>query len=167
MERTRVSGREYGALQTWFAIVTMTEQLAGILETRAKQAPPGTWRDLRMVAGKTQVIMDNLLRTVDQKKLAQIMQDLKHVRLYVRVEAPGIRTLPDVQYTYLRTETLNSLLNYMLGQECALCDKTPTEARHCPCRALIEDALPHDVGAVDSEHCKYSDLTLGIQEVKP
>ena len=164
-ERTRVSGHEYSALQTWFACMTMVEECGKILGARAKNAAPGTFRDIRMLPGKMQGVMDNLLRTVDEKKLAQIMQDLRHVRMYVRVEAPGIRTLPDRQFSYLDTRVLNDLLNYLIQSECLTCDKTPAEARKCPHRKLIEDALPHEIDARDTDHCKYSDLVLGIQEV--
>ncbi len=166
MERTRLSGREYSAIATWFALGVLSKEAGHVLAARAKQAAPGTYRDLRMLPKKLESVLDALIRTIDKKKVDQIMQDLEHVHMYVRVEAPGIRTIQNVQWSYLKTDTLNDLLNYMLGQECALCDKTPAEARHCRFRALIEDALPHDVGVMDDEHCKYSDLSLGIQEVK-
>ena len=160
-DKIPLSGREYAALQSLFAAVSNMSVLYPILEKRAKLVPD-LWRDMRLVQAKTDTMLERILRTVPLNKLRQINEELAHVQLYVKVEAPGIRTRKSEGFSYTPTAVLNDLLNYVCEHECLCCDKTAKESRKCEIRRMIEDALPHEVGHPDGEHCKFSDMVLGI-----
>lgn len=162
-EKMPLTGREYAALQSFFAAVSNMQVLLPILEKRAKLVP-GLWRDLRLIQAKTEAALPEILRTVPANKLRQINAELEHVALYVKVEAPGIRTRKSEGFSYTPTDTLNDLLNYVCEHECMLCDRTAAESRKCEIRRMIEGALPHEVGHPDGDHCKFSDMVLGIGE---
>ena len=159
-----VSGKEYLAIQHLFADASALVELTPIIRKRA-QLVPGLWRDLCMLKTKSQKVLEQIIDTVPMKKRQHMLKDIKNTNIYIRVEAPGIKTVKDKSFSYLPTDALNALLNHLLQQECAWCDKTGKEGRSCPYRKMIEDALPHTVGREeDGEHCKYSDIVLGLDE---
>ena len=159
----KLSGKEYGALQSLMAMVSYMEALLPFLERRAKTVP-GVWRDLMLIRKKCATCMDSLLVTIPPEKLQHIRADIEHTKIYVMVEAPGLssKKMSD-NFAYLPVRTLNQLLGYVCEHECMMCDKTPTQARKCHVRKKIDDALPHEVNAQDGEHCKYSDMTIGME----
>ena len=165
VERTPLSGREYAALQAYFCVVsTLTETIAP-LEKRIKSARPGTWRDYRMMQTVSEKVLDNVLETVPADKLAHISQDIRHTKLYIRIEpewaAPTMKT---GGFSYTPTDALNNLLNYLMEHECLMCDKSAKESRKCPHRKLIEKSLPHTVPGNDSEDCKYAGIAIGLED---
>lgn len=160
-----LSGKEYAALQSLFAAMSHLQELLPILETRAKMLP-NLWRDLKCVSALTSKSLDRILLTVPPEKLRHIMADIRNVQLYIRVEPPGMHSFSTEGFSYTPTKTLNSLLGYVCDHECMMCDKTPVESRKCEIRQMIDAALPHEVKAKDAEHCKYSDMVLGFDEVE-
>ena len=159
-ERTPLSGREYGALQSLFAVVSSWEVALPVLLKRAVQAGcADEAAQMQTLSGK---VLDALLKTVPQRKLAHIREELAHVAVYVKVEAPGIKTNHAPNYAYLPVETLNELLNHMIREECVLCEADPDTAKKCKYRKLIESALPHSVGTDHGDHCMYSDMIIGL-----
>lgn len=163
-ERTPLSSREYAALMSLFAAVSHYSELYPILRRRADNLP-GVWDAMKTAEEKTESVIDEILRTVPQKKLRQIKEELNHVKLYIRVERPGcVASLDTTPFSYIETKTVNELLQYVCEHECLMCDRTPTEARKCPYRKMIEDALPHTVNAKDGANCKYADLVLGLED---
>lgn len=159
-ERTPLNRREYASLQTLFAMVSAFEMCPANLRERAEAA--GCAEDLRTIAKLCDESLGKILKTVPERKLMHIDADPKNVRLYIKIEPPGLST-PYTAFSYTPTRALNELLNYLCQHECSLCDMTPVEARKCPYRAVIEEALPHDVDGMDREHCKYSDMVLGLE----
>ncbi len=146
-----------------FAAVSHYAELYPMLNRRAEMVP-GTSEMMKTVQGETEEVIDRLLGTIPQNKLLQMKADLKNVRLYIKVEPPGcVSTVDMTSYSYVPTKSLNQLLAHVIEHECMLCDKTPTEARKCPYRSMIEKALVHDADVKDTDHCKYSDLALGIE----
>ena len=160
-ETMPLSGKEYAALQTMFATVSTLSVLMPVLEKRARMVP-GLWRDLRLIQAKVDTAMEGILRTVPAEKLRHIRADISNVQLYIKVEPPGLRRKVD-GFSYTPTPVLNELLSYVCEHECMMCDKSAKEARKCEIRRMIEGALPHETGNPDGEHCKYSDMVLGIE----
>jgi hypothetical protein len=158
-----LSGKEYAALQSFFAAISHMAELIPYLKARAHMVP-NLWRDLRMIETRLQTILDQLLLTVPPEKLRHISQDIRNTSLYIKVEAPGIRTQSTEGFSYTPTKVLNQLLAYMCEHECMMCDKTPTEARRCPYRQILDNALPHEIKARDRENCKYADFVIGIED---
>lgn len=115
-----------------------------------------------MMQTKCDTIMTRLLTTIPVNKLRHIRADIEHARVYVRVEAPGLESMSTAGFSYVPTDTINALLAYVCEHDCMLCDKTPAEAKDCETRKLIEKAIPHEIDAVDGAHCKFSDISLGL-----
>lgn len=160
MERTPLRGSEYAALQTLFAMVSGFTAGIGPLEKRSEAA--GCRDELHEVGRLAQECLDKLLLTVQEKKLMQIRTELENIRLHIKIE-PNWAVSKMRGMSYVPTDAFNDLLNYLCQHECCLCDKTPVEARKCPHRKLIDDTLPHEVDGKDREHCKYSDMVLGLE----
>lgn len=163
-ERTPMSGREYSSLQALFALKATLEVTMPTLTKRAEQAD--TAEDLEKLAELTDKVTRNLLRTVPLNKLAQTMQNLSHVRIYIKVEAPGLQTMSDSNWLYVPAESLDYVLNEVMGAQCFGCETTEIQGRKCPLRKHLEACLPHTVKVErGSEKCQYADLSLGLDDV--
>ena len=157
--RWPVSGKQYGAMQALFGVVSTFEVVPETLRDRAEAA--GCWEDIQTIRELSGKVMDKILSTVPENKLRHIKAELCNIRIVYKVLPPGLADGAK-GYSYTPTETLNDLLNYLVQHECCMCDKTAAESKHCPHRKVIEDALPHEVDGDDREHCKFSDMVLGL-----
>ena len=162
-ETKPLSGREYAALQSLFAAISHFEELTPTLEARNRMVP-GLSEDFAEVSGKLDTMLERILGTVPEAKLRHIKADLQNVRLYIKVEPPGLSSKSTLGFSYTPTKTLNALLGYLVEHECLLCSQSPTEARKCWIRKVIDEALPHEVEAKDGEYCKYANFALGWEE---
>lgn len=163
MDTMPLSGKEYAALQSLFAAISHLQVLLPTLEKRAKMRP-NLWRDIRLVESLVDRITNQIITTVPQDKLKHVSADIRNVRLYIRVEPPGLHSMGTDGFSYTPTSVINQLLAYVCEHECLMCDKSPRDARKCEYRRLIDAALPHEVDTRDGEHCKYSDMVIGIEE---
>lgn len=55
-------------------------------------------------------------------------------------------------------------INLVTGKRQTYTHYVYTEARKCPVRHMIDSALPHEVNTRDGEHCRYSDMAIGLIE---
>lgn len=165
MQETKyLSGREYAALLSLFAAVSHYAELFPRLRNRAELIP-GLWEKMEDAHHLTDEILEEIVRTIPQDKCKHMLADIKHVKLYVKIEPPG--SVPSVKmdgFSYVPTPALNELLAYVMEHECMMCDKTPVEARKCPIRNTFKGALVHEVDAQDGEHCKYSDMIMNLDD---
>lgn len=128
----------------------------GPIEHRAPSVIPA-----REIIGQA---YSEIARTIPVEKLKSIRRDLDKTRVYIKIEAPGIETLDGTAYRYVKTETLNRLVDYMANNACLLCDRSETEARGCPYRAVMEDAIPHEIDYKAPDGCcRWSGLVLGLE----
>lgn len=162
-----VSGKEYAAMQSLFAMISTLQVAEPVLEKRMRRLRGGVWRDWRMLQTKADRIMRALLSSVPANKLMQINRNFSMTRVYIKTEAPGIKTMDDTSYVYVPARALDWVLNEMISANCILCDKTEVEGRKCPHRQALEECLPHQVNvARGSEKCKFGDLVMGFDEVE-
>lgn len=162
-----VSGREYSAMQSIFAMISTIQVAEPILEKRLRRLGGGVWRDYRMLTVKLDRVMRALLSSVPANKLMQINRNFSMTRVYIKTEAPGIKTVDDTSYVYVPARALDWVLNEMISANCILCDKTEVEGRKCPHRKALEECLPHQVNvARGSEKCKFGDLVMGFDEIQ-
>ena len=163
IERRYLTGREYSALLSLFAQVSHFTVLLPLLEKRIKMVP-GLWEKVTQAQELTDEVLREIPKTIPENKLRHVMADVKSAKIYIRIEPPGC--VPSVDMTgmnYVPTKALNELMAYVMEHECLLCDKTPTEARKCPVREMFDGALPHEVVAMDTDHCRYSDMSMGLE----
>ena len=162
-----VSGKEYAAMQSIFAMISTIQVAEPILEKRLRRLGGGVWRDWRMLMVKLDRVMRALLSTVPVNKLQQINRNFGMTRVYIKTEAPGIKTMDDTSYVYVPARALDYVLNIMIENNCLLCDKSEIEGRKCEHRRALEECLPHQVRvARGSEKCMYADLSLGLDEIQ-
>jgi hypothetical protein len=162
-ERTPLSGRQYRHLQMLFAFGVEMKLAAQALEKRAEQA--GCSEELKQLVELSETLFRQIMRTVPDNKVAQVMKNLSMTRFYVRCEAPG-QQQPNPNYVYVPAESLDIVLNEVIENRCMMCDKTEIEGRKCGIRQAMEDCLPHAVKvARGSDKCKYADLGIGLDAV--
>jgi len=162
VEKRYLSGREYAAMLSLFAAISHYTELFPLLRKRANLVP-GLWEKMEQAQALTDEILSEISATIPVDKARHILQDIQHVRLYVKVEPPGsVRSVDMTSYSYVPTPQLNELLTYVMEHECLMCDKTPVEARKCEYRKTFEGALAHEVDAKDTDHCRYSDMSLDL-----
>lgn len=141
-ERTNLSGREYFALRALMGIVSTFATEDQILEKRLKNVPMG-WCDIKMIEAKADRLLDAVLATVPQKKLAQIRQEIEHTRVEINV----IRDVTGAHkkaFTYVPNDALEWLEEQVVDLNCMMCDKTEKESRKCPIRKNIEALYQYD-----------------------
>ena len=158
-ERRPLTGREYTSILSLVgSLDAMTDAIPG-LERR------GQTEALKAALDTGAEALKAICDTVPLKKLARIQQDMRHTRIYTKVEAPGIRTIDTEHHRYVPARVLNQLVDYVAQHECFLCDKTDVEARRCPIKEMMEEALPHELAyrATDGK-CRWSGVVLGTGE---
>ena len=161
-----LTGNEYAALQTLFAVVSAWQEACenGALKQRIRESGGTLWRDVCLLRSLSEKTMRGILRSIPAKKLQHIQAELSMTHLYIKVAPPGLPGMPDMQgYSYTPTAALNTMLQHVCETECGLCDKTEAESRKCKWRKAIEEALPHEVGKDKGGKCKYSDIVLGLE----
>lgn len=154
-EREPLRRREYIELLNLIGAVECTQE-TGTLDRRSDLLPDAR---ARLADAYEQV-----LRTVPTDKLHRIRADLAHMKIYPKIEAPGISTVDETHYRYVPAETLNRLVDYMARNECLMCDMEEAPARKCPYRSVMENALPHELDYKAPDGCcKWSGLVLGLE----
>lgn len=164
LERTPMTGREYSSLQALFALKASLDVTIPTLAKRAEQAD--AMEDLERLSELTDKVTRKILQTVPLTKIAQVLQNLANVHIYIKVEAHGIRTMDETNWLYVPAESLDYVLNEVMGAQCFGCTATEIQGRKCPLRKHLEACLPHTVKvARGSERCQYADLSLDLDEV--
>lgn len=160
-ERVPLSYREYGALKYLFGLVSAFEVQSKELERRAHTIPYG-WRDMRMLASVSARLLAKFARTIPEKKLRMIQQELRSTRVTIDVKNT---VLPDnkEKFTYVPEETLNRLIKQAFDHECLFCEKAGADAKKCPLRADIEMCYMFDLPA-DGTACPFAGITR-LEEV--
>lgn len=164
LERSPMSGREYSSLQALFALKASLEVTVPTLMKRAEKAE--TVEDLQKLLELTDKVTRRFLWTIPINKLAQVMQNFANTRIYIKVEAPGLPTKDDTNWLYVPAESLDYVLNEVMGSNCFGCEATEIQGRKCPLRKHLEACLPHAVKVErGSDRCQYADLSLGFDDV--
>lgn len=159
MERRPLRKTEYlGILSIVGALDALTDAIPALGERGQTEA-------LEAVLQQGSEAFRAILATVPVNKLRSIDQDMKHTRIYTKVEAPGIKTVDTEHHRYVPARILNAFVGYVIEHECLMCDKSATEARHCRYRELMEAALPNELEfkAAD-DRCKWSGVALDLGE---
>lgn len=154
-ERKPLRKREWLDLQDLIGAVEALDAAQGLID----RAP--TIRAARDTAAQA---FDEACRTIPTDRLVRIKQDLKHTRIYTKVEAPGITTVDTTQYRYVEAWALNRLIARVVDTECLMCDKSAADGKKCPLREVMEAVLPHELEYTAPDGCcKWSGLALGLE----
>ena len=159
MDRKPLQKREY------LAILSLVGALDALTDAIPNLTSRGQTEALQAVLDAGKEAFRKVLSTVPVDKLRRIDADMKHTRIYTKVEAPGIKTVDTEHHRYVPARILNAFVGYVIEHECLMCDKSATDARHCPYRELMEAALPHELEfkAAD-DRCKWSGVALDLGE---
>ena len=88
--RYPLSGKEYSALLSLFAVNSTLNDQANVLTERIK-TKSGAWRDFRLATVKMQKVLDEIVTTIPVKKLHAIARDLQHARVHVDINTASER----------------------------------------------------------------------------
>jgi hypothetical protein len=162
MDRKPLRRNEYLGVQDLIGGINSLHSAIGFLADRAKGAEVlDTLQEAHDTAIKA---YKAILATIPAEKLVQIQRDLDHMRVYVRVEAPGIRTMDTDLWRYVPADRLNRLVDYVAQHECYFCDKSKQESKKCKFRKMMDDVLPHELEYTAPDGCcEWSGLVLGME----
>ena len=139
--RYPLSGKEYSALLSLFAVNSTLNDQANVLTERIK-TKSGAWRDFRLATVKMQKVLDEIVTTIPVKKLHAIARDLQHARVHVDINTASERRYNGV--IYVDESALIALLDYAVSQNCWCCEKKNKDVKHCQILKLITDVMPYD-----------------------
>lgn len=163
LERVPLTGKQFRHLQMLFAFSTETKLAAQALESRLELAE--CTEEMRRLVELSETIFRQIMRTVPENKIGQVMKNLSMTRFYVRCEAPG-QQQPNPNYVYVPAEALDDVLNTVMEDRCMMCNKSEIEGRKCEIRQAMEGCLPHAVTvARGSDKCKFADIEIGFDHV--
>lgn len=125
-----MSNKEYYSFRNLMGMVNNFDAYAGDLRTRCGLIDGG-WRDMMLIAKKSEQLMQRLMYTIPENKLINMKKDLHHMVCEVRV-AYDYAMRDEREYTYCPTEAIDRLVSRVLTWECLSCDKNAKEAKRCP-----------------------------------
>ena len=154
--RTPLRSREYTAL---LSLVGSMDALSNAI----RGIDRGQGEQLKKALEIGETALRAICDTVPLNKLRLIQQDMKHTRIYTKVEAPGISTVDTEHHRYVLAKILNELVTYVSQAECYLCEKSEKDGKQCAIREMMENAIPHelDFKAIDGR-CKWCGVALNI-----
>lgn len=163
IERKPLRRREYIGVQDLIGGVECIHEAMAALSERATETGA---MDTLLKAHDTAVeAYEQILASIPADKLVRIRKDLDNTRVYVKVEAPGIKTMDSKLWRYVPAEVLNRLVDYVAKSECFFCDKSKEDGRKCQIRQMMEDAMPHELEYKSPDGCcEWSGLVLGMED---
>ena len=141
-ERINLSGKEYYSLRALMGIVSTFETELHSLEKRLRGIKMG-WCHARLIVALADRLLDRVLATVPQKKLAQIRQEIGHTRVEINV-TPDYTGAHKKAFTYVPNDALEWLEDQVIDLNCVMCEKTDKESKRCPVRRNIEALYMYD-----------------------
>ena len=144
MNRMPLSNTEYYALLEVFGIVNSFNNCASKLERRCKLTP-GAWENMQTVIQSSEKLMEQLLETIPNKKLAAIKKDLQFARCDLKVTKDFTGKTDAYGFSYVHNEKLGKVVAKIINQECLFCDKSEAEQKQCELLKDIEALYPWDM----------------------
>lgn len=138
-----LTNKEYYAFRTLFGTVNNFNEYAGDLRARCAMIDGG-WRDMMLIAKKSEQLMREMMYTIPSKKLITMRKDLDHMVCECRV-AYDYAKRDEREFTYCPTEAIDRLVSRVLAWECLSCDKNAKEAKKCPVYRDIDACYPWEI----------------------
>lgn len=138
-----LTNKEYYAFRNLFGIVNNFNTYVDALRARCALIDGG-WRDMMLIAKKSEKLMQKLMYTIPSKKLITMQKDLEHMVCEVRI-AYDYAHRDDREFTYCPTAAIDRLVNRVLAWECLSCDKCAKDAKKCPVFKDINDCYPWEL----------------------
>ena len=141
MERVPLSKREYDVILTMWGSINSFSACEKELESRARLTPNG-WRDLRLFLALGARINNNILKTIEPKKLENMKKDLSLARCEVKIVRDFTGASEKEGWYYTSVDALNKLTEIVINDHCFLCDKNNADSKKCTIFKLIDKMLP-------------------------
>ena len=151
--RYALSSREYTALQQLFGLVHASNNET--LKARL-QLIPGGWRDMRLIAAKSQALLEALFATVSFKKLHSIQRELNNTICEVKIKAPSGHSKDHV---FISRTALVRLMERAIYTDCYLCEKTIKECKQCPLYQDLNDCFPYELAEPENPLCPFDGVS--------
>lgn len=138
-----LTNKEYYSFRNLYGMVNNFHEYSGDLRARCALIP-GAWRDMMLIAKKSEDLMKKIMFTIPSKKLMTMQKDLSHIVCEVRV-AYDYAKRDEREFTYCPTEAIDRLVNRVINWECLSCDKSAKEAKKCPIFKDIDACYPWEL----------------------
>lgn len=159
LPRSALSYAEFWAFK-YFAAAMSCINTDGTLERRMAMIPNGK-RDYHCIQTLMGKLFENLCRTVDNKHLKQLSEEMRRTKLLVRTKGAAVADT-DIDFVVVERETYLKLVKMLTDQYCMMCDKTGKESKRCKLRKLLDSTLPFAMP--QGETCAYNDFNPDIEE---
>ncbi len=155
-----LTNREYYCFRNLYGMVNNFNVYTDDLRKRCALIPGG-WRDMMLIAKKSEEMMKKMMWTIPSKKLMTMQKDLEHMVCEVRI-AYDYAKRDEREFTYCPTEAIDRLVNRVLAWECLSCDKSAKEAKKCPVYNDINACYPWDI-APNGDYCPWAG-TMDVED---
>ena len=153
METKHLSNREYYALREIFGIENSFSRCAGELKNRAEMIPD-CWMKINLIIKLADEVINDLLKTIEPKKLLAIRKELDNTICEVKVVYNFAKT-DDREFVYIPAKAVDRLVNRVMNNECLICDKNAKQAKKCPICEDFDDCYPWKIKPKGDE-CAYA-----------
>ena len=127
-----------------------------VLKPRLEKIPNG-WRDFRLATTTTERLLNAVYDTLPDKTLRHMNKLCQYGEVVIRPK-PMVKLQDDVQI--VDTGDLRTLINAVIGHECAMCVKDAREQKGCKLRKALHHIAP--TAELDKDGlCTYIDVAAG------
>ena len=158
--RTYINRHEYDALLELFGSLSCIEKKKQSLRGRAEKAN-NAYQDLEQAGESLETALTKIARTIPIEKLMRLQKEMDTLVVRVEQKGRGYTSLPVTNelYGFFPWKPIGNLVDYLLGNECYMCEKMGGEASQCPYRKMLQDLYPFFVAKKNEKGaCVFSGL---------
>lgn len=139
--RYPLTGREWQALRCLIVALNELDVCNEQLRDRCSLIPGG-WRDLRLMLRLAEKLWDSITKTIPDKKLRVISEEIKHCHISLVVE--GASSVADKSVVWMDESAYVHMMDRIIGQECWCCERTGKDVKRCEIKKLILSTLRYE-----------------------
>lgn len=123
---------------------------------RARLAGKTVWRDIRLMMHLVCKVQEALIRTMPERRNDYYLTYAQHGHYELKMNGP---VRGSTRFVLISTDSLSSLAEAAVENECAMCLREGDEIGKCGIRkAMIEVAPPSEIEDTRWRKCEYRDL---------
>lgn len=163
--RMPMNHEEYKALKMLMASINCLELYGDRLQKRLQGTTKDGWRKLQIARAMQRKAFDGVVGSMPRRKLMQVKAELDNLEITVdvrhRIQKPGTQEYNG--HTCIANDVLEWMLNYIMENECLLCEKRGKQVNKCKVRRMLEATYAWDFEA-DGETCKFNGMYTETRE---
>ena len=162
VERTYINRMEYDALLEIFGVLSSLMEKKESLQSRAESADHAD-KDLKEAEKYLTIALQKIMRTIPVDRINRLSKEMDSIVVSVEQKGRGYHYLPGSakeRYGFFPWTPIVTLVNYIIENECYLCDKSGKDIRDCPIKKAIEAIYPYEVTGNYKKICPYNGLSF-------